>query len=353
MTDLETRLRDLLVAAAPDSPATDGLAAGARRYAARARRARTVTAVGVLVAVLAVGGAVASGAFHERTLAPARPRPAPAELCPDLQRDLSSLGTLPGKESLDAVKVCAFVDEGSAWPGSLPPDEDVEQPGALSLLSMVPATVGNPSSCGDVPRGRAFTVSTLDLRGVVRTFPNTDLACDGWPFLATYYVALSELGADWVAAQGPPDPYPTCPSMLHEPDRAALGAAAELPRGTVLTSASVCAHPTAAPVVVGDASTPEPVFVRRGVVAERDLAALNADLARTPASRGGRQCGDTAQRLHVTYVIRGVTQDGGQVTLTAADGCLPIFLVDGDRTLTISLSPNTVASLVGDRLQYP
>ena len=40
MSDLDSRLRDALRELAPAHPGTDGLAANAQRYAARARRTR-------------------------------------------------------------------------------------------------------------------------------------------------------------------------------------------------------------------------------------------------------------------------------------------------------------------------
>ena len=64
----------MLEEAVPESPVTDGLADHARRYAGRARRARTVGVAG-LVAVLAAGGVVASGAFRDHVVGPLRASP--------------------------------------------------------------------------------------------------------------------------------------------------------------------------------------------------------------------------------------------------------------------------------------
>ena len=349
MTDLETRLRDAMHTALPEAFDSAGFANGARRYAARSRRVRAGSAALVAAVVVAIIGATSSGLFRDRAAVPARPAGV-LNLCPDLQRVVAPVRDVPRSADLQAVLVCALVDVGSAWPGSLPPDEAVVGQAALGLLHWS-AAGDAPGSCGNVPRGRAFTVSTRDLQGRDRTFLNTDLACDGWPFLGTYYVALAELDADWQAGH-PSDSYPSCPSILHDPDRNQLGAPGELSRGVVLRSVSVCTHPTAVPVVVGDTSSPKQVFVRRGVLGDLDLARINADLARTGAAKTPQPCGPKA-KLHATYVLRAVTTEGRAVSLTARDECLPTFAVDHDRTLTLRLAQATVDALLGDRVSYP
>lgn len=75
MSDVETRLRDLLHDTAPGPVPSSTLVDGARRYAVRARRVRLAAVAATLAAVLGLGGAVASGAFRDRTLSPARPTP--------------------------------------------------------------------------------------------------------------------------------------------------------------------------------------------------------------------------------------------------------------------------------------
>lgn len=80
MSDLETRLRVLLQETRPDPTQPTALAEGARRYAVRARwvRIATTAAAAALAVALGLGGAVASGAFRDRTLPPVRPHPAPS-----------------------------------------------------------------------------------------------------------------------------------------------------------------------------------------------------------------------------------------------------------------------------------
>ncbi|WP_270889600.1 hypothetical protein [Pedococcus sp. 5OH_020] len=75
MSEIETRLRDLLHDTAPDSVQASALVEGARRYAIRARRVRVAAVAAAVVAAVGVGGAVASGALHDRTLSPATPKP--------------------------------------------------------------------------------------------------------------------------------------------------------------------------------------------------------------------------------------------------------------------------------------
>lgn len=79
MSELETRLRELLQDTTPP-PSTsltppDELVTGARRYATRARRGRVAVIAAALVAVVGLGGVVASVAGRDRTLSPAEPRP--------------------------------------------------------------------------------------------------------------------------------------------------------------------------------------------------------------------------------------------------------------------------------------
>jgi hypothetical protein len=353
MTDLETRMREVMDRAVPEDLSSAGLADGARRYAARARRTRVATAALVTAVVVGAFGLASSGVFRDRAAVPATPSLV-LNLCPELQQSLTRLTSpprSPASATQKAVLVCAFTDGDSVWPGSLPPDAAVDAAAALDTLKW--SLRGDPRvPCGDAPRGRAFTVTVLDHHERARTFPNTDLACDGWPFLSSYYVALSELGADWVAANEPKDPYPTCPSLLHEQSRPLARTSDELLRGTVFTSAAVCSHPVASPVLADDPAVPKPVFVRRGAMSDIELARLNANLTRTGAVRGAQPCRDRAP-LNLIYVVRGVTSTGRTVSLTAHAACLPTFTVNNDPTFTITLDAATVDDLTGPQNRYP
>jgi hypothetical protein len=75
MSDLETRLHDLLHEQEHTFAAPASLLDGARRHARRARRARRAATAALIVAVVGVGGAVASGALRDRALSPADPHP--------------------------------------------------------------------------------------------------------------------------------------------------------------------------------------------------------------------------------------------------------------------------------------
>lgn len=88
MSDTETRLRQLMHDTSTGWVGAASLHAerleGARRYAVRARRARLAAAATVVAVGIAVGGAVATGAFHDRTLRPATPTPTPTTPVPSL-----------------------------------------------------------------------------------------------------------------------------------------------------------------------------------------------------------------------------------------------------------------------------
>src|SRR5690242_1599616 len=83
MSDLETRLHDLLHEQEHTFAAPASLLDGARRHAFRARRARRAATAALIVAVVGVGGAVASGALRDRALSPAEPHP-PTSTLPHL-----------------------------------------------------------------------------------------------------------------------------------------------------------------------------------------------------------------------------------------------------------------------------
>ncbi|SDP35175.1 hypothetical protein SAMN04489867_2159 [Pedococcus dokdonensis] len=355
MTDLETRLRDAMHAAVPEQFDTSDLAVAARRQAIstrRLRRAAVATGAAVVVAVVGVG---ASGVFRNRAAEPAVPSPSqsrPINPCPELQSTISPLGGVPASplsERADAVLVCALVGGDSVWPGSLPPDEAVVRPATLDLLNWRLASDPDAKKCGDRPHGPAFTVSVRDRQGQARTYLNTDLLCDGWVFLDSYYVGLAEQSADWSAALPPLDDYPTCPSALHDPDSNPV----ELPKGTVLASASSCTYPAIDPLAVTSDTVPTMLYPRRGPFGERDLALLNASLARTGTTAALDPGCNAEAHLPLTYVLRAVTTAGQRVWLTSSPQCLPHFHVNGQRHITIVLDPPAVDAITGPLDRFP
>jgi hypothetical protein len=358
MNDLEVRLRDAMHTAVPDRFDTSELVSGVQRHAARTRRLRRAGGAVVAAVVIAVAGASASGMLGNRAVEPAVPSPtttAPNNLCPDLQAGDSPLTAAPSSpvsSHADSVLVCALTGADSVWPGSLPPDEAVTRPQAIDLLDWRPKDDEAAAQCGDRPHGRAFTVSYRDLQGTAHTYANSDLLCDGWVFLDSYYVALSEQAADYSAHQPAQDDYPSCPSILPGLGDAKDGTPSALPRGTVLKTASVCAHPAVDPLAVTADHTPRMLFVRRGVMGDRDLDLLNANLARTGAQGTDPGCAETAP-LNVTYVVRAVTSGGDQLSLTAPAACLPHFHVDGQRRVTIVLDQATVDAITGPLDRFP
>jgi hypothetical protein len=355
MNELETRLHDAMHRAVPEGFDTAGLTSGARQRSARTRRLRLAAGAAVATVAIAAVGLGASGLVGKRAAEPAQPSPpsrGTISPCPDLQKVITPLTGMPESplsERADAVLVCALTSGGSVWPGSLPPDEAVDRPGTLDRLIWRLKDDQDAPLCGDRPHGPAFTVSVRDLQGRVVTHSNTDLLCDGWVFLDSYYVGLSEQSADWVAGQPPLDDYPTCPSVLHDPE----GQPVELPKGTRLATASACAHPVVDPLAITSDSVPRMLYPRRGPLGERDLALVNANLARTGTSVG-QDPGCTAKaHLPLSYVLRAVTTSGQQVWLTSSPTCLPHFHVNGQRHITIVFDPSVVEVITGPLDRFP
>ena len=127
---------------------------------------------------------------------PTTPQPSAAGV-PDVVRAAHATRrrpTGPLSRTVAAVLVCAQTDEGSVWAGSLPPDAPVSLPLAVDALALQPRTERRPSArtCRrDRPSGWCCAAPTA----AIRTYANEGLACNGWPALASYYVALAEQGA--------------------------------------------------------------------------------------------------------------------------------------------------------------
>jgi hypothetical protein len=359
MTDVETRLRDAMHAAAPEHFDTTGLASGAQAYAVRARRLRVTGTALVAAVVVGVLGTAGTDLFRDRATEPAVPTPspttAPINICPDLQKTITPLTAAPASplsSRADAVLVCALVGGSSVWPGSLPPDDSVVKPATLDMLDWRLKDDEAAPLCGKRPKGDAFTVSYRDLQGRAHTHLNSDLLCDGWVFLDSYYVALSEQAADYTAHQPPQDSFPACPSILPGLGESLAAKPLELPQGTVFTTASTCAHPAVDPLGVAASTVPRPLYVRRGVMGDLDLAMLNANLARTGSKAQDPGCKETAP-LNVVFVVRAVTSRGEQVSLTAPAACLPHFHVNDQRNITIVLDQSTVDMITGPLNRFP
>jgi hypothetical protein len=228
------------------------------------------------------------------------------------------------------VLVCAQTDEGSVWSGSLPPDAPVSVPLAVDALVLQPRTGG--SECAALPQGPAFRMMVQGKDGHVDTYANEGLACNGWPALASYYVALAEQGADAGSGSGATgDGFLGCPSILGKTVSSSGAASPSLPRGTVLVAATACLHPRAVLT-----KTPRYRAIRTNVMGAPQLAQLNADLAKAGSSRAP---GSTCVAGSSLFVVRGMTDDGRLVELSST--CADLFTVDWKARDTWPVSKET------------
>lgn len=316
-TDLD--LDSALGEAVPQSPAIEGLAEHARRYAARARRVRVASAAG-LVTVLAVGGAVASGAFRDRVVAPSLPLLSCAMDSPDLPLAPMS-GSRPLSATVRQVLVCADRSDASAWAGSLPPDEPVFGAVGLDYLRFDPRSVNG--SCAALPSGVAYRMLVQGLDGRLAVYDNQQLACNGWPALDRYFIALGDqLSAQWGTTSG--DPFLPCPSVLSEALTRASDQAAALPRGTAITQATACFHPMPDP---GDLPV-QVLPVIRSVLGTDEVTELNADLATAGSSKPGKGMSSCAPVVRGRVVLNVRTADGRVLSLVGLCGNSTAMAVD-------------------------
>jgi hypothetical protein len=308
MSDVETRLKELLhESVPPPGRESADLVAGARRYAARARRWRIGTTAAALAVMVGVGGAVASGAFRDRALTPAHPvdhltcahsaqaRPAP-----------TTAETSPLSARVKEVLVCADRSNASVWQGSLPPDEAISVPDSIDYLSFETT----PSrSCPALPSGPSYRMLLLDKAGAVTYYDNRALTCNGWTALDRYWIALGvqvRTASDIQLA----DPFPKCPTVLHQQTTAHSGSPAALRKGTVFTDATACWYPLADPTRTTGLTVPA-----RSVLSKTQLAALNAQVARTGSVKGSAPCQPDPTQM---FVLRAVAADGLEYTITWA-----------------------------------
>lgn len=307
MSEFEIWLADQLHQAAPRSMDPSALVAGTHRYLRRARRMRVVATAAVMIAVIAVGGAVVSGSFHDRALPPARP--VSHLLCrehPGAEPASIPSNSRPWSQLLREVLVCADRSDKSVWQGFLPPDEPVSAPGDLDYLSLETTT---KQHCRRMPSGPSYRFLLLDATGQVSAVDNRRLACNGWPALNRYFIALG----DQMSAERHlqlPDPFPPCPSMLHTTMHPSASPSAALRKGTVFTAATLCWHPLADPQAE---PAKEPQVVGRQVLSVRQLATLNAEIRRHGSTRGPVTCRTDPQWV---VVLNAVTTTGQPISLT-------------------------------------
>ncbi|HEV7173114.1 MAG TPA: sigma factor-like helix-turn-helix DNA-binding protein [Pedococcus sp.] len=312
-------LGNALVEAVPESPATDGLADDARRYAVRARRVRAAGVAG-LVAVLAAGGVAASGAFRDHVVGPALPRLSCAMDSPDLPLAPLS-GARPLSASVREVLVCADRSDASAWVGSLPPDDPVSGTVALDYLRFDPRGVDGP--CAALPSGVAYRMLVQGLDGRVAAYDNQRLACNGWPALDRYFIALGDqLSAQWGTASA--DPFLPCTSVLSKAFTRDSDLAAGLPKGTTVSQATACFHPVPDPTDLPVQVLP----VTRRVLGVEEVALLNADLARSGSSVTGRGRATCAPIVRGRVVLHVRTTNGRVLSLVELCGNRGVMAVN-------------------------
>jgi DNA-directed RNA polymerase specialized sigma24 family protein len=314
----EDGLRATLEGLPPQDPSIDGLVEPPRSYAGWLRGARgwALGAAGLAV-VAVVGGLVSRGG--DGVVPPPQP-PAPVALAcrtsfgpptPPVVR------SEPLSITVAAVLVCAQTDEGSVWAGSLPPDAPVSVPLAVDTLKLEPRTSG--AECADLPQGPAFRMVLQGKDGSLTTYANEGLACNGWPALASYYVALAEQSAD--EASGPDATgaaFLGCPSILGTKAAPPGTPSASIARGTVLAKATACLHPR--PTLT---KVPRYRAIRVNVMGGPQLAQLNADLARAGSSAAPASTCTAGSSL---FVVRGMTREGRLIELSSA--CADRFSVD-------------------------
>jgi hypothetical protein len=155
--------------------------------------------------------------------------------------------------------------------------------------------------------------------GAFRTYANEGLACNGWPALASYYVALAEQSAEAGSGSGEAgDGFLGCPSILGETLSPPGVAPPSLSRGTVLVTATACLHPRAILTKL-----PRYRAIRTNVMGAPQLAQLNADLAKAGSSLAP---GSTCVAGSSLFVVRGKTDEGRLVELSSV--CADLFTVD-------------------------
>ncbi len=314
----EEGLRAVLAGLPPQDPSINGLIDPPRPYAGWKRGARGwALAVAGLVVVAVVAGLASRGGGGAD---PTPPAPEPAVLACRTSFGPPTPPVTPSgplSRTVAAVLVCAQTDAGSVWAGSLPPDAPVSAPLAVDALVLQPRTSG--AECADLPQGPAFRMVLQGKDGAFRTYANEGLACNGWPALASYYVALAEQSANVGSGSGATgDGFLGCPSILGKTVSPPGVAPPSLSRGTVLVAATACLHPRAVLTRI-----PRYRAIRINVMGAPQLAQLNADLAKAGSSLVP---GSTCAAGTSLFVVRGMTEAGRLVELSSI--CADLFTVD-------------------------
>jgi hypothetical protein len=163
------------------------------------------------------------------------------------------------------------------------------------------------------------------------------LRCNGWPALATYFVAVAEQRSD-PADDRLDGSYLGCPPAWKE----RAGGPASLPRGTALATATLCLHPLAEQPLT---AVPRLRPVRGLAFGDVQVAPLNAELADHGTARGRpTRCPQKLWR----YVLRGVTTDGELVEL--AGSCPEQLELVGAPGTTMRFGPDAASLLRGSVL---
>jgi hypothetical protein len=339
MSELESLLRAALAEVAPQSPATDGLADRARRYAAHARRVRAAGVAAALTLVLAGGGAVASGALRDLALVPVER--VGHLTCALAGQDLPS-ALLSGSETLSSnakeVLVCPDGSSDSAWPGSLPDDEPISAAAALDYLRFEPRA-GAPL-CPSLPAGPVYRMLVLSLDGQVTVHDNQRLACNGWPALDRYFIALGDQKST-ESGSTLTDPFLGCPSILQQQLAPASDAPPALHRGTVFAQATACFYPLPDPRRLPRAILPP----RRIVLSDLQIAVLNADPGKRGSAKGTpRACGRPQTGV---VVVSAVTTTGQSIVLSGICPDTTQAFVNWARDDVVTSSSSTTDMLNG------
>ena len=326
MSDLETRLREAFAQVAPAQPVTEGLVEGARREVVRIRRRRQVAAAAVVAVLVVVGGAVASWGFRDRAVVP-------ADRVTHLTCALASRH-LPAQPLSDARPTTAVASEVLVCPDrtsslGLPQTEPVSLPIDLDYLRFDPPTAGGV--CPNLPAGHTSRVLFLSANGQAHVVDNTALACNGWPALDRYAVALGDQQSTEQAAHIT-DTFPKCPSILGQHLVPDSGQAPALPRGTRIVAATSCIHPVSWPDTL-----PQVLPVRRRALSEADLTVLNDALAHAGSvNKRAQTC--PGPRTGNEGVLHAVTSTGTQVVLAhvCQDSYQPVVNWNEDDVITFT-----------------
>ena len=203
--------------AAPANPSTAGLVVGARRYAARARRAR-IAGAAVLAAVVVVVASLTTGLVGGRQASPPAGRGShlvdlTMATCAARAEVVPPPHTLASAYGMVAARLCALPGESSqgrdGWvlPGAALADERWVTRLRQALVDAEPH-----ADCRRGPGGPAFVLALEELDGTIIGYRSQDMTCAGRVAVAAYLeaVALQSAQRDALSADpsgpncGPP-----------------------------------------------------------------------------------------------------------------------------------------------------